>query len=341
MAKYYHIDDQSITIKPLAFLVPIGLAVIALLLLLPLTMILIMVKGHIGEIESKYFAGYFIMLPFLVGCIPFFTYGKRCVIFNAATQTINLKTIFGKKQLMNFAQVAAIDPQIRFGLVYYLKSTEDRFGKGYRISPSFTNEQDKDKQHYDGIVLQAIKNMISSAPVQQVSVQPNAIDLGILTYYLASDHGYWLKRSGFAKFLPALIFFGLLACYFWYNLLTKTQPTDSDKQLSIIILLPISIFVLTITKKIVLNLNTQKIKVYRLGILFKSYAFDNFAGFSIVRKTYNGLYNGTDVRLKFKKSSGISELTLADFGKTNPIENFIAETEYVLNRMKNNERNIN
>ncbi|QDW23557.1 hypothetical protein FFJ24_001425 [Pedobacter sp. KBS0701] len=341
MAKYYHIDKQSITVKPFAFLIPVGLSVVALLLAMPLTIILIMVKGNIGDIETQYFAGYIIMLPLILACIPFFTYGKRKVIFDAFNQAVYLKTIYSKKQLMSFDQVASIDPQVRFGLAYYLKSKDDRFGKGYRISPSFSNEGDKDKKHYDSLILSAIKNMISLKAVKQVIVQPNPIDLGILTYYIADHNNFRLKHGGSVKYLPALIFFGFFACYFWYNLFTKMQLTDSDRQLSVIVLIPIMLFVLTITKRIVFDVDTQKIKVYRIGLLFKSYTFDKFAGFSIVRKTYNGLYNGTDVRLKFKKPSGTSELTLADFGKTNPIENFIAETEYILDRMKNHERSVN
>jgi hypothetical protein len=337
MTKYYHIETDSITVRPLAFLVPIGLAIVALLLLLPLTVILIMVKGHLGDIEAKYFASYLIMLPLLLACIPFFIYGQRQIVFDAIQGTVSLKTIFNRKQLMEFNQVASIDPQVRFGLVYYLKSSEDRYGKGYRISPSFTGERDRDKLHYDSVVLSAIKNMLTSVPDRQVISNPNPIDLGLLTHYLAHDDGYRLKSAGIGKFLPMLIFFGLFACYFWYNLITKNNPSNSDKQLSLIVLIPITIFLLTVSKRVVFELNTKKIRVYRLGIVFKSYALDTFTGFNIVRKTYNGLYSGTDVRLKFNKSS---ELTLADFGKTNPIETFIAETEYVLKKMKTGESHI-
>ncbi|WP_316843850.1 hypothetical protein [Pedobacter psychrodurus] len=331
MAKYYHITADSITIRPLAFLVPIGIAIVVLLLLLPLSTILILVKGHLGDIETKYFASYFFMLPFLFACIPFFTYGKRQVIFDALHHTISLKTIFGKKKLMDFNEVASIDPQVRFGLVYYLKSSADRYGKGYRISPSFTGEQDKDKLHFDSHVLSEIKLMIAKVPDRQANNILQPISMGILTHYVSENDSYRLKSTGIGKFLPMLIFFGLFACYFWYNLFTKNEPSGSDKQLSFIILIPILIFLLSVTKRVVFETSTKKIKVYRLGIVFKSYALEQFAGFNIVRKTTNGLYSGTDVRLKFNKSA---ELTLADFGKTNPIETFIAETEYILKKME-------
>lgn len=340
MAKYYRLQKDSIIIRPLAFLAPIGLAILALLLLMPITIILIMVKGNFGDIEAKYFASYFIMLPLLLACIPFFTYAQRQVIFDAVLHTISIKTIFGKKKLMEFNQVATIDPQIRFGLVYYLKSSDDKYGKGFRISPSFTGEQDKEKKHFDDVVLSALKQMFSSVPGSPAADKQNIKGLGILTYYLADNDVYRLKNAGIMKFLPMLIFFGLFACYFWYNLFTKTQPSDSDRHLSVIVLIPITIFVLTLSKRITFERNTQKIKVYRLGILVKTYMLNNFAGFNIVRKTVNGLYSGTDVRLKFKKTAGMAELTLADFGKTTPIEDFLTETEYILEKIKSHEHSI-
>jgi hypothetical protein len=102
MAKYYSIDKGSVMIKPTGFMAPIGWALIALFVLMPITIILIMVKGHLQQIEAKYFASYFMMFPFLLACIPLFTYSRRQVIFDAYQQTIYLKTIFSQKALMTF-----------------------------------------------------------------------------------------------------------------------------------------------------------------------------------------------------------------------------------------------
>jgi hypothetical protein len=338
MASYYHIERERITIKPLAFLRPIGIALALLFLLMPITIMLIMVNGHARDIEPKYFLNYVAVLPFLLGCIPFFTYSRRQIIFDGADHTIYLKTIFGRKNLMAFNQVASIQWVTRFGIAYYLRSTEDRYGKGYRISPSFSKETDKDKLEYDSAVLPAIWKLVKAQVTADTSPTADKIlfDAGQLTYYKTHTDGYQLNPMGASRNWWVLIIIGAIAGYTWYHLLSKPILTDSDKQISVIILIPVSLAVLTITKRVVFDIAQQKIKLYRLGFVFTTYPIETFAGFNIVRKTYNGMYNGTDVRLKFTKpgSKTERELTLADFGKTNPIENFIDETEYVLGKLK-------
>ena len=336
---YYNISGNRIVIKPLAFLAPIGLALTLLFLLLPFTIMAIMVKGHLQNIDPKYFATYCIMLPFLLGCIPFFTYSRRQVIFEGGEHTVYLKTIFNKQTLMAFNQVAGIQWVMRFGLVYYLKSKDDRYGKGYRISPSFSKEDSKDKLEFDSMVLPAIWNLLETQTAMQTAAttvnNKTLFDAGQMTYYKPHPDGYILNPKGVTRYLPALIIVGIFACYSWFHLFTKPVMSDSDIQLSVLLLIPIAACLLTVTKKLVFDIAEQKIKLYRLGFVFTTYPISTFSGFNIVRKTYNGLYNGTDVRLKFLKAGSKQEreLTLADFGKTNPIEGFIEETEFVITKI--------
>lgn len=337
MAKYYTINKSNIIIKPLAFMAPIGWAFVAMLLLTPISFMLIMVKGHLQQIEPKYFATYFMILPFLMACIPLFTYSRRQIIFDAYQQTIYLKTIFGQKALMTFANVAEIKSQTTFGMVYFMKSKDDRYGKGYRISPSFSGEKDKDKLAYDSTVLPEIYKLLSSAPATIVANNNKILlDAGHLSYYENTPAGYLLKPASMLKFLPLIILFGLAIFYYWYQTFTKIAATDSDKQVSVFLLIPVILSLLTISKRVVFDTGLSKIKVYRLGFVFITYTITDFAGFNIVRKTYNGLYSGTDVRLKFIKpgSKQQRELTLIDFNKTNPVEPFINETEFVIAKME-------
>nr|WP_067056660.1 hypothetical protein [Mucilaginibacter sp. L294] len=337
MAKYYTIDNGSIIIKPLAFMAPIGWALVALFLLMPITIVLIMLKGHVQEIEPKYFAYYFMMLPFLLACIPLFTYSRRKVIFDAYQQTIYLKTIFGQKALMTFTNVADIKCQTTFGQVYFIKSKDDRYGKGYRISPSFSGEKDKEKMVYDNTVLPEIYKLLSSAPATTVADNNKILlDAGHLSYYETTPAGYILKPASVLKFLPLIILFGLAIFYYWYQAFTKPAAAQSDKQVSVFLLIPIVLGLLTITKRVVFDTVQSKIKVYRIGFVFITYPITDLAGFNIVRKTHNGLYSGTDVRLKFIKPGRKQqrELTLIDFNKTNPIEPFINETEFIIAKTK-------
>jgi hypothetical protein len=333
MTKYYNINNGRIIIKPLAFMAPIGWAMVAFFLLMPVTIILILVKGHIQEIESKYFGYYILMLPFLLACIPLFTYSRRQVIFDGNQQIVYLKTIFGQKVLMTFANVAGIVCKVTFGQVYFINSKDDRYGKGYRISPSFAKEKDKDKLYYESNVLPEIWKMIEMAPASPVADNSKALlDAGNLSYYKTVPTGFLLKPASILKFLPLLILAGPAIFYYWYQTFTKIAATNSDKQVSFFLLIPIVLSLLTVTKRVVFDTVQRKVKVYRLGFVFVTYPITEMAGFNIVRKTYNGLYSGTDVRLKFVKpgSKTPRELTLQDFNKTNPVEPFINETEFVI-----------
>jgi hypothetical protein len=337
MAKYYTIEKGGIIIKPLAFMAPIGWALVALFLLMPITIILIMVKGHVQQVEPKYLAYYIIMLPFLLACIPLFTYSRRRIFFDAHQQTIYLKTIFGQKPLMVFTNVADITCQTTFGLVYFIKSKDDRYGKGYRISPSFSGEKDKDKMVYESIVLLGIYKLLKAATATTVADNNNIlIDTGHLGYYETTPTGYVLKPASILKFVPFIILLGLAIFYYWYQAFAKPETGQSDKQVSVFLLIPIALGLLTITKRVVFDTAQSKIKVYRLGVVFITYPITDLTGFNIVRKTYNGLYSGTDVRLKFTKPGNkqLRELTLMDFNKTNPIEPFINETEFVIAKTK-------
>ncbi|MET4082175.1 hypothetical protein ABIB40_002131 [Pedobacter sp. UYP30] len=101
---------------------------------------------------------------------------------------------------------------------------------------------------------------------------------------------------------------------------------------SIMLFIPIIITAVLVSKRVVFDAAQKQVSVYLLGFPFKNCAFADFSGFNIVRKTYNGIYNGTDVAVKFLKPGNktLKKVTLRSFGKTKLIEPFINETEYIM-----------
>jgi hypothetical protein len=289
-------------------------------LLLPLTTLLILVKGDLQEMQTRNFAVYFLVIPLLLACIPFFTYSRRKIIFEQTTHAVYQQTIFGNKMLLRFDQVADIILKPTLGIAYYLKSKEDRFGKGYRVSPSFANIKDKGKQEYESIVLPAIRQLLlaQAAPAPEHSLP--VFDSGSLVFYKPQGTGYVLKPRGTLKFIPALLLFGFGA---WS---LRSQP------LGLLALLPVIFTLAVASRRIVFDTARRQVRVCFFGFPVFTYPLADFAGFAIVRKTYNGLYNGTDVRMKFAKPGNTRkrELMLADFRKTNPIDPFMNETEFVM-----------
>ena len=332
MAKSYQISKEQIVTRPLAFLAPIGIVFVAFLLLLPLMIMMLSVEGNLGNLTASDWKGFVIILPFVLACAPFFTYSRRKVIFNSADHTIYHQTIFGRKVLLKFNEVADIVLKAGIGQSYYIKALADRYGQGYRISSSFSGEKDKDKREFDEVVLPAIWQMLALQPAANLVYDSKVLfEGGILNYYTEHPQGYLLKPGGLLKLLPGLIVLGLGACYGWYTVLTKP---GGDKALAVGTSVGFIFMIFAFTKRLIFDTSARQVIVYHLGLPLSRYPLANFAGFNIVRKTYNGLYSGTDVRLKFQKlnSQSTTDVTLADFNKTNPIEPFIAETEFVLSK---------
>jgi len=332
MAKSYQISTGQIIIRPLAFLAPIGLVFITTFLLMPVMVAILSVEGNVSSITLSDMKGAVIVLPFVLACIPFFTYSRRQVIFNAADHTIYRQTIIGRKPLLRFNEVGDIVLKTGIGQSYYIKSLADRYGSGYRISTSFSGEKDKDKLEFDEVALPAIRQILALQPAGNLVYDSKVLlKGGILNYYTEHAQGYLLKPGGLLKLLPGVVLLGLGACYGWFSVITN--PTQ-DKALAVGTTVGFVFMVFAFKKRLIFDISARQVVVSHLGFPVSKYPLANFAGFNIVRKTYNGLYSGTDVRLKFQKPNGqsVSEVTLADFNKTNPIEPFIAETEFVLNK---------
>lgn len=320
------IEKDLIIVKPLAYLKPIGIALLLLFILSPIATLLILVQGNLSEIQPSSLHSMVLVLPMMLACIPLFTYSSRRVIFDQKQQAIYLKTIFGKKLLLQFNEVDDIVLKATLGMAYYVKSKADRYGKGYRISSSFANDTDKAKIAYDSTVLPAIRQMLAATQAIESNTlaqpEPRIVDAAHLEFYKPHNKVYILKIGNRFTYLPALVMFTVAA---WY--LRK-------EDFGIMFFIPITIIVALISKRVVFDTVQKQVSVYFLGIRFKKCAFIDFSGFNIVRKTYNGMYNGTDVTIKFLKpgSKTLQEVTLRSFGKTNPIEPFMNETEFIVKK---------
>lgn len=338
MAKYYTKEKERIVIRPLAFLVPIGIAFIIMLLLLTLMTLLIMLKGQIQEIEAKDLGSYILLLPLIIACIPFFTYSRRKVVFEQNDKMVYLYTLFGKKRLMSFDEMGDITMIANFGMAYYLKSKADRYGKGYRISPSFLKANDQSKREFDEVLLPAISEMKKTSTGPVVSDQKKlSLQAGVLSFYHSHNEGYVLgPQGGKWKYLPIAVVFLLFSSIGWYPLISGAGWPEKDQFFVFMPLIPLGLGIAMISRRVVFDVKRKNVRLYHFGLPLITYPISRFAGFSIVRKTHNGAYSGTDVRMKFVKegSKEPKELTLTGFGKTNPIEPFLDETEFVLEKFR-------
>jgi len=335
MGRFYSIDNDKVTVRPLLFLNSVGIALLLFFLIMPLVTWMIMLKGDIAQFEIKDLAVYLIILPLMLACIPLFILSRKRVIFDGGSRSVVIATVFRRRILMGLDDIAEITLQPALGLAYYLKHKGDRYGKGIRVSPFFTgSKHNKERQLFEQEVLPVISGLIRNNPAAKIAGSiPEHFNTGALSYYRKHFDGYSLKPSA-RKYMPGLIVLGLLAVFGWYRFITTSALSATDKQLAYIPSFLLLILAAVCTKRIVFDKAGQKVKVYRFGVALTTYSLDDFKGFNIVRKTHNGVYNGTDVRMTFGKDGNrrTRELTLEDFNKTTPIESFLRETEFVIGR---------
>ena len=338
MAKYYANDKDRMVIRPLAFLQPIGIAFLVLLLLLPLMTIFILLKGHIQDMETKNLASYILLLPLFIASIPLFTYSRRQVIFDKNERMVFLQTIFGKKPLMAFEEMADVSLKATFGMAYYLNSKADRYGKGHRISPAFMNAKDPAKKEYEEVLLPEIRQfrVVQSATSILSDPAKIALQTGILNFYDTHADGYVLKPNSIKAALPSFVLFLFFAAVGWYSILFGNGWPEKGQFIPFLPFIPLGFFLATLSRRVIFDVQRKSVRLYLFGLPIVTHPLPGFTGFSIVRKTHNGIYNGTDIRMKFRKDGKKEdkELTLKSFGKTNPVEPFLDETEFVLGKLK-------
>jgi hypothetical protein len=89
------------------------------------------------------------------------------------------------------------------GWSIFIKSKDDRYGKGYRISPSFSGEKDKDKIVYDSTVLPEIYKLLSSAPTTVADNNKALFDAGHLSLLRNHPAGLYFKAGKRAQISAA------------------------------------------------------------------------------------------------------------------------------------------
>jgi hypothetical protein len=331
----YNITGQQVIIYPLHFLKVIGIAVIIFMFLMCLTIALIFVSTT--ESASVYqsiiisAAGAFIFALF---CIPLFTYSRRQVIFDSNEKMVYKKTIFGKKQLMTFADAGDIAFTNFRGLYYGLLNKQDKYGARVAISPRFANETSKTKLEFDQVVLPAIKKMLStSVTVSPADNSRELFDAGMLKYFAPEENGYTFKPvNNNWQALPLVLIgiAGLIYCGYMYNTL---RPNNTGYYfITALALLFFLSGVKLLGSKFYFDKTNREIIVRSFGLTLKSFRMQDFEKFNIVRRYHNGTYAGTDVRMEFTRpgSKAKRNLHIGQFKKTNPVEDFIKETEYVM-----------
>lgn len=323
----YEIDQHQINIYPKYQLLIVFAIIYVVLLIIPVGLILSAGGSDMPLMNVLKFIGISALASGLIFGIPMLIFAKSHISFNLATSEVYKKGIFGSKRLMHFSEIDCIvHKNMATQMGYFISVKGDKFGKGiflHSAVPQFVME-----------VLPAIQNMISGSH-SQVSQNNVAIEAGNYEYYIFKDGKYHADTNSFRKFglgLAGVSFFFFGTVYFYL----KTPSSGGEDMKYLIISLCVLLLLGALySKKAYFDTQTKQLIFKFYGITFAKYPLSEFQNFSITRNTTNGMYNGTDVKLKFLKSDGKTResLDLRDFGKTKGIERFIDETEHIINKI--------
>ena len=251
--------------------------------------------------------------PFLL----MFFFGNRQVIFSQKDKAVYRSYGFGRKELVRFSEIHNIEfvsgsPSYRI----YLKS--DPYGKGITLLSPATP---KAIQTVDNYIMPALRKMVNIDAA--ATIQPPSVDVQNLKYYTRRSNVFTLSRRfeiGWNIFLLCLV------AAFLYPAIT-TQNT-----MLIFCVIPpmlLAIGLLSHTRKF-----DVESRIFTHSMMFfykKSFRFEQFIRFLVVRTTLNGMYNGTDVKLVFQNDKGKEEtVKLMNIRKSKKIELFIQETTAIM-----------
>lgn len=265
------------------------------------------------------FASYGLLIS-LLPCLLLFFLGSKKIIVSEKDETIYSAYFLGKKPLARFSEIKDVEYVKGSDYSYRAFLKADSYGKGILLTtrttrPNYLKDFERD-------ALPIIRKMIAESN-QEKQEERQAIIIENYRYYRQKGNIFILKRK---KEVVWNIFLVLLALFFLYLGLTTTTKE--------FLYVPIPMFLVglgLIMQRKTFDLSQQTF-THSFGFFFrKTYFFNQFHNFNIVRKTLNNMYDGTDVRIVFKmKNAKIKEVTLRDFRKTKKIDRFIQETKSIL-----------
>jgi len=307
----YRISDDEIVVYSSRVLTMLGVA-LSIIYVLSIAAVFAMILSLGGDLKmSNVLFCLILFAPLLL----MFLFGNRQVIFNRLDKTVYKSYGFGRKGVAHFSDIQNIEFRAGTTASYRIYLKSDPYGKGINLlSPA------KAVEEFDEKIMPALEEMThfsNSAPAELL------IDINNLKYYTRKGDVFTLIRRyeiGFNIFLfcltSALLFWGI-------------KSAENSIIFCSLAPLLIAIGLLTHIRKF-----DTKSRVFTHSIMFvwqKSYRFEQFIRFLVVRNTMNGMYNGTDVKLVFLNDKGKEEtVKLIDIQKTKKIELFIQETKKIM-----------
>lgn len=251
------------------------------------------------------------------------------VVFDMADRKMRVKT-FGvlTSKTVPFSDIAIISSvtQMGGGYTFNIFKKSNRHGKGIRISSAYRKDDDVNaeamaKEVFPVLEREVFKDLVVEEVARVTSFKNYTVEDGV----------YTVKVTKVVSFLAGVAFIAMGVFFILAN--------DGPEGFGGIVVKYFSLgmglmFLVGITRSVSLNTKNRTIvRSLYLGLSKKEYSFDDFVDFSIVRKSTNFVYTGTEVCLVLKEGSSdkYSSVIMKDFRNTGKIEGFLIETTQLLN----------
>ncbi|MFB6456254.1 hypothetical protein ACE38W_13360 [Chitinophaga sp. Hz27] len=232
-----------------------------------------------------------------------------------------------------FDEIAAIQDVLgTHGLVFRAFKKSDRHGKGITISSYYGSWKSKDANQFNEEVLPKVGEMIFGKTEERIV--NTYVPISDFTFYEEKNNLFVMKQKRIT--LVAFLLLSLVWCYY----AVKKEGTisfDNAFQYWAFLLLP---FILTLACLMGLltnyafdKHNKKIIRSYIGGLYKKESNYDDFVRFTIIRKTTNFIYSGTEVRMELRHPTQKDKLmyvTMRRFSGTGKIQRFLEETHNIL-----------
>ncbi|SFM61966.1 hypothetical protein SAMN05428949_0197 [Chitinophaga sp. YR627] len=263
----------------------------------------------------------------------FFLGGFTYIVFDR-TNGVMKKMLFGFIPVRNIPfnklQGVNIVTQGYGGFSFRLFTKAHKYGRGITLSSGYSKDTDRNATAFSNEVVPLIHQFLDAAdPLPQEKLEA----ITDFKYFIPDGGVYTLKTSKIG-----LLIFGVACFALGIHECTSAAWMKDLNPIGKILMTagPIVFGVLLIAAaftKVTFNTGTRMIErksPIRLGNL--QHPFEHFVTFQTVRKTYNGLYSGTEVHMYFQKPGENKEkaVVLASFRNTQKIERFIQEVNSIM-----------
>ncbi|MBB5621125.1 hypothetical protein HDE69_002178 [Pedobacter cryoconitis] len=323
MAKTYWINEaDTLTIYPARMARRISIIYLIAFTVLNITLFLTDTLTNVSTLLI--FEGLIVLLALVL-----YGSGERKAIFDGDSRQLYTRVFGITTNSIPFDQIATITPYDTMGAISYkVFSKENRHGKGILISCGYSKLTNKNLIAYEEEVLPRINELVFSN--RPLHVKSPVFDF----QFFKEENGiYKVLFNKTGGLILGILLIALTFVILAYPDFMNDRETYKRLMVTYLPLVLGAVFVNAFFTSVSFDQGNRQIIYSTLGgAIRKTYSFDDFIQFLIVRKSMNFIYTGTEVKaiLDIPGQGKTRQLILINFRNTKKIERFIDEANTIL-----------